>query len=209
MPVPIILTVDVEPNEAFTDPKKPIPWTGFEEGARATKEWHRTVRERTGRPFCVSWFLRMDPQIEGTYGSPLWPARTYRAQIDETIKRGDHWGVHTHAYRWDEKLGEWIVDHGNQEWVEHCIRMAFESYEKTFGKKCEAFRFGDRWMSNETMALLESLGVRCDLTPEPGFESIPTARGKRPFTGALPDYTQTPQMPYKPSLEDFRVPGNG
>jgi hypothetical protein len=209
MPIPIIFTVDVEPNEAFTDRSKPLPWTGFETGVRVTAGWRELVRERTGRPFCVSWFLRMDPQIEGTYGSPVWAAQTYRPLIDETLGLGDHWGIHTHAYRWDEGSKQWVIDHGNQKWVEHCIRMAFESYEKAFGKKAKTFRFGDRWMNNETMALLESLGVRCDLTPEPGFESIPTARGKRPFTGALPDYTRTPNMPYRPSREDFRVPGNG
>jgi hypothetical protein len=59
-------------------------------------------------------------------------------------------------------------------------------------------------MNNETMALLESVGVKFDLTIEPGKKAKPTLNSEELHTGSLPDYMRTPTLPYRPSRQDFR-----
>jgi hypothetical protein len=113
--------------------------------------------------------------------------------------------LHTHAWRWNERSNKWIVDHGDQSWINHCLHMSFDAYRKALGRHCLSFRFGDRWMSNDTMDTLDSLGVKFDLTIEPGRSGEPVI--SEAHTGTLPDYTATPTWPYRPARGNFRRPG--
>ena len=205
--IPVLVCVDVEPDEPFVDRNSPLPWTGFEAAAAILRQIRARAARVTGAPVRFNWFLRMDPQIAETYGTAEWAAGRYAQTWREFEREGDELGLHAHAYRWIADAGYWLVDHGNQEWVENCISVSFEAYRRAFGRNCLSFRFGDRWLSNQTVALLERLGARFELTVEPGFAAALSLRAKgRPFTGSIPDYRRAPRAPYRPSLADFRVP---
>ncbi|MEK6335951.1 MAG: hypothetical protein AABM67_13550 [Acidobacteriota bacterium] len=150
----------------------------------------------------------MDPQIEHTFGLSWWVAKRYREAINQLELAGDEIGLHTHAWRWEAGMHRWIADHGDQKWINHCIRSSFGAYRTAFGRSCLSFRFGDRWMNDETMDLLEFLGVKFDLTVEPGRKAKPGLVPEELHTGSLPDYTATPTLPYRPSRQDFRKPGH-
>jgi hypothetical protein len=146
----------------------------------------------------------MDPQIASTYGSSAWVVTRYGSLIENIKRAGDGIGLHMHAWRWDDSLNEWRADFASQDWVEFCVRMGFESFSKSLDERCLYFRFGDRWMNNETVRLIENLGARFDLTMEPGQ----TVAGiDEPFSGSFLDCSQVPQRPYRPSKTDFRRPG--
>lgn len=202
--IPVVMCIDVEPDERLIDPNVQKPWTGFE----LTYEFFSKLRLRleatTGSPVHFSWFFRMDPQIARTYGSAAWVVTRYSSLIEEIKRAGDALGLHIHAWRWNETVHEWIVDLASQEWVNHCIRMGFESFRGSLNQPCLYFRFGDHWMNNATLALVEKLGARFDLTLEPRQK-----RGHIPesFTGLFLDYSEVPQYPYQPSKTDFRKSG--
>jgi hypothetical protein len=61
-------------------------------------------------------------------------------------------------------------------------------------------------MSDATMGLLEALGVRYDLTPEPGQAAESSHRPGHVVTGCLPDYSDVPASPYRPARGDYRSP---
>ncbi len=204
--VPVIICVDIEPDEFFIERDLPRSWAGYEKAY-----WYfRSLRPRlvalTGNSVHYLWSIRMDPQIAETYGSSLWGTRQYAEFLQDCTEQGDMVGLHTHAYRWDKNLDSWVIDHGNQRWVEHCVRTAFQSFEAAFGYCCESFRFGDHWLNDQTVRLVENFGARFDLTLEPGQMSQPTAHPGNPFTGSLPDLTGVPRFPYRPSAADFRKP---
>src|SRR5262249_40908229 len=144
--------------------------------------------------------------IERAYGRPLWVADRYGAALEHMERAGDELGLHTHARRWDEALGKWVTDHGNQAWVEHCVDVSFKAYRTAFGRPCRSFRFGDRWMNDPTMGLLESLGAKFDLTLEPGMRAMPTLVPGELATGSLPDCRAVPRRPYRASQHDFVTP---
>jgi hypothetical protein len=202
--IPVVLCIDVEPVEREIDRVVAKDWDGVEETFRFLSDIRLALAAATGGPVKFSWFFRMDPQIADTYGDPSWVVRRYGKIIEQLERAEDELGLHTHAWRWNERFKRWVVDHGDQEWVERCLRMSFEAYRRAFGRSCYSFRFGDRWMNNATIDLLESLGVRFDLTVEPGIKPAPALVLEELHTGSLPDYTVTPRRPYRPAREDFR-----
>jgi hypothetical protein len=121
----------------------------------------------------------------------------------------DELGLHTHAWRWDDSLLRWVIDHGDQKWVEHCVQVSFDAFQDAFGRPCRSFRFGEHWMNNETMDLIERRGVDFELTVEPGRGSRPSISPWELHTGSFPDYTTAPSWPYKPSRQDFRTDKGG
>jgi len=202
------MCIDVEPDEREINSAIPEDWRGFEGTFKFFSDIRPRLEEATESPVSFSWFFRMDPQIEHTYGLSWWVAKRYGEAIKQLELAGDEIGLHTHAWRWDGVLQKWIVDHGNQKWIEHCLHTSSEAYRCAFGRLCHSFRFGDQWMNNETMGLLEALGVKFDLTIEPGREASPALFLEELHTGSLPDYTATPRWPYRPSREDFRKDGH-
>lgn len=201
-PVPFIFRIDVEPDERHVDRFNPLPWEGFERAFELLRSTREHIAAATGSPAHFVWLLRMDPQVAETHGAPQWVAERYGSHMRTLADDGDEIGLHTHAFRWLKERQRWGTDHADQAWVEHCVRMSFTAYQDAFGRQCTVFSFGDRWMSDATVHLLEALGVQFDLTVEPGHLASPSARSDD--TGTLPAYTDVPRHPYRPSYEDFR-----
>jgi hypothetical protein len=204
--IPVIMCIDVEPDERVVHRYDRVPWKGLELSYEFFSRLRSLLASATGSPVHYSWFFRMDPQVAETYGSAAWPVLHYSRYVEDFARNGDEIGLHTHAWRWDEPRKSWLADHGDPAWVEQCIRVSFESFHEALGRGCASFRFGDRWMSNATMELIESLGARFDLTLEPGHGATPFHTGDELYTGSIPDYTEVPQFPYRPSRADFRKP---
>lgn len=207
MKIPVIVCIDVEPDAREISACDPEVWTGFVPAYHFFSQLRPKLEAATRAPARFSWFLRMDPQIEHTYSSPSWIVERHPEIFRELESAGDELGLHTHAWRWDELSRKWVADHGSQQWIDHCVRTSFEAFQRALGRPCRSFRFGDRWMNDETMRLLEELGARFDLTIEPGCKA-PRVRNRRElFTGSLPDYRSVPRHPYRPSRSNFKEPG--
>ena len=199
--IPTLICIDVEPDGRLPGINSNSDWTGFEESLRLFEE----LRCRAGVEARFCWFVRMDPQVELVHGSAAWAIERYRVQIERLRSAGDEIGLHTHAWR---RVGEeWVIDHGDQGWVNECVQVSFDAYESAFGHACRSFRFGDHWMNDETFDLVESLGARYNLTVEPGVRASNGGVPGEAWTGSFPDYANCPREPYKPAREDFRIRG--
>jgi hypothetical protein len=58
-------------------------------------------------------------------------------------------------------------------------------------------------MNTATVNLAERLGLRFDLTIEPGLPPLPWRVPIELVTGRLPDFRRVPRIPYWPSGSDF------
>lgn len=203
--IPVLLMIDVEPDGLFIDRDSSVRWSGFERGFL----WMATMRERiaarTGRAAAFAWGFRLDAQIEAAYGHPDWALREYRECIDEFLLHDDAIGVHTHLFRWSDALAGWVMDQGDPAWVEHNVRLSVSTMNDCLGRQPDFFRFGDRWMSNAAMALLDELGVPFELSLEPGREGAPSLHPGKPSTGSVPSQRSVPRKPYRPSSANFRI----
>jgi hypothetical protein len=211
--IPVILCIDLEPDEFFVDRKDPKPWSGFEFAHDYLKTFRSRFEEATGHRVHFSWSLRMDPQVAIGYGSATWVADKYSAFLEEYRSLGDDLGIHVHTYRWSDKEGGWLDDCGNPEWVSECLRSSVESFKKVFGEPSRSLRFGNFWLSTQAINEAESLGLEFDLTVEPGLRPSPRSVGKPPRSvgkppksGPSPDYYRVPRVPYQPSRDDFHKP---
>ena len=207
--IPVILCIDVEPDPFLVNRFNPEPWVGYE----GTQGYLATMRTRfeeaTGSPVHYTWCFRMDPQVAESYGSQTWGVDRYPEFTKEIEQHGDELGTHTHAYRWLEDQQTWLDDLGNQDWINYCVEMSLDAHMKAFGQPCRTFRFGNFWMNNATLNLLEKRGIHYEMTVEPGlsphYPGILFEKGCS--IGARPDYRYVPRVPYEPSEADFLKPG--
>jgi hypothetical protein len=204
--IPIVLCIDVEPDEHKPHRSDGPSWSGFV----ASHAYLQSMRERlsiaTGAPVRYNWFFRMDPQIERVYGSLSYGVEAHREIVEELAVQGDQFGLHCHSYRWDPARSIWIEDMADQRWIDHCLDVGFQAFRDSFAAPCEVFRYGYYWMSTATMNRLEALGARYDLSVEPGL----TAVLRKPDTSA--DWVslgRVPRHPYQPAREDFRRVSHG
>ncbi len=202
--IPIILCIDVEPDPFLVNRSNPEPWDGYEGTQAYLSTMRARFEEATGSPVHFTWFFRMDPQVAESYGSPTWAVDRYPGFIKEMVNHRDELGTHPHAYRWIKDQQEWLEDLGNQDWVNYCVEMSMNAHFKAFGQPCKTFRFGNFWMNTPTINRLEQLGIRYDMTVEPGLPSYhPGPLGEGYSTGDRPDYCRVPRIPYEPSEKDF------
>ncbi|MBI4357832.1 MAG: hypothetical protein HY584_00910 [Candidatus Omnitrophica bacterium] len=204
--IPIMMCIDVEPDGFFIDRTKPLPWKGYEGAYHYFSELRPRLEALTDSPVHFNWFYRLDPQVAETYGSPEWPITNYPKLVEDFLKAGDEISLHSHAYRWEKKINNWIEDLGNQKWVNYCVEMGFETYKRLFNRICESFRFGAYWISAETINFAEGLGAKFDLTVEPGFRMSKRFFPGELYSAPLPNYDHVPQEPYRPSRTDFSRP---
>lgn len=202
----VVMCFDLEPEDRASLPRPggPISWGGVEETIEIVDSFRDRLTDLTGSPAHFAWFLRMDPAIEVLHGDASWAAQRFGPQLEALRRKGDTLGLHTHAHRWDEALDDWVVEHGDRAWMQHCLSTAFTAFAASFGEPCVVNRIGDWFMSNETMRELESRGVLVDLTVEPGQRPVETNTPEHAHTGRLPDYTRAELGPYRPSRHDFR-----
>lgn len=115
--IPMLICIDVEPDERTLAARARPDWTGFEESYEIFGRLRQRLEIATGSPPYFSWFLRMDPQITHTCGSAHWVVTRYPRLIENLHAAGDELGLHTHAWRWDEHSQGWIADFGDQNWI--------------------------------------------------------------------------------------------
>ncbi|HKO96210.1 MAG TPA: hypothetical protein VJU86_04420 [Pyrinomonadaceae bacterium] len=205
--IPVLFCIDVEPEDRKVHRHAPSDWLGVEECVEFFQNLRPRLAKATNSPVHFSWFLRMDPQIAQMHGSPDWAAIRYRSLLSQLETAGDEIGLHSHSWRWDEESHDWFADFGDPEWVDHCIASAFDAFRSSMNRRCKSFRFGDHWMSERGLDLLEKLGTEFDLTLEPG-QAAGTLLPDERFTGSFPDCRDMPQVPYQPSKDNFVETGS-
>ncbi len=202
--IPVILCIDAEPDARLIERGRPKVWEGYESAHSYFLNRRAEIENITGTDASYSWFFRLDPQIAEGYGRADWGVDYYKDWIQDYFRSGDEVGLHPHAFRLDDK--GWIADHGNQPWIEFCLDTAFEGFERNLGRPCRAFRFGDRWMNQDTMDYLENSGIDYNLTLEPGYPLQKNLCPDERVTGELPDTQKMPRFPYRPLANNYQIP---
>jgi hypothetical protein len=205
--VPVVLCVDVEPDPRVYDPSERPPWLGFESLLREMPALRDRIEVASGRPAKFCWFIRMDPQIEDTWGSAAWAADAYGDALAELMDGGDEIGLHSHTFRLDEGAGEWVADYGDASWSEHCLEVGLDAFEVAFGWPCQAHRAGDHYFTAPMLSVLADRQVRVDLSLEPGWSEMEgLGRDGERVSGTIPDYRALPADPYRATPASFPAP---
>ena len=204
--IPIVLAIDVEPDNRDDPPGSGVDATGF----RRTVEWLAALRPRledaTGGAVHFAWYARMDPQVTEQGGRPDALVAGAPDAVESIVAAADVIGLHTHAGRWDAARAVWVVDHADPAWIDHCVTSSAEAYRLRFGQPCREHRFGDRFTSPGILDRLAEQGVRVDLTPEPGQRGRRRPWGVRHATGVVPDYVREPRAAHRAGDRPLWIP---
>lgn len=198
--IPIVWMVDVEPaRRQIEEPE--AHWGGVPETVALLEQWRPALHDSTGAPVHFSWFWRADPQVDQIYGTADWGFIRYRHLLETTLERGDEHGIHPHFWRRLNPNDIWIDDYLDVAWMEHCVRVNFEAFERQVGYPPRTNRCGTRYLDSGTARLLDRMGIDIDVTVEPGVPSD-SFEANSPRT----DYTDALDFPYQPAEHDFLQP---
>jgi hypothetical protein len=203
--IPVVLLIDVEPDDFFIDRDEKVPWTGFERALEIMADLRPRLAHKTGHDAHFTWLVRADAQVAETYHSSAWAFEYYRQALESLLAAHDEVGLHVHAYRWDTKRKRWIDDYGNQEWVNHCVHLGVHAFERVFRCPPSSFSMGMDWTNQATIQLVSELGIRYEFSPILAKEVQPFPTYGT-FTGVAPDCSRIPQRPYQPSPTNFLAP---
>lgn len=204
VPTPVVLCIDCEPDPRLIDPRKAPDLTGFEQTYEFFRRWRDHASEVTGAPVHLSWFIRMDAQIERCYGTTTAVVDRHPNLFDGMAEAGDAIGVHPHAFRWDDANDTWFGDFATASWLVENLDLSIDGFARTFGRPPELLRYGDGILSDEVVARAEAAGVRYDLTLEPGRRARPLAEVGEWANELQPDWRRVPREPYLPDPSDYR-----
>jgi hypothetical protein len=207
-PLPLLICIDVEPDERQVDPDRPS-WAGFERLFERAGELRSRIASLADGPTVINWFVRADPQVAHVHGSAGWAFVHYADEWGKLRGQGDEIAIHAHAWRLEDDGTTWFIDHGNPAWVRQCVQLAIDSYRDAFGNGPNSSRGGDRFLNGEVIDLLERSGVTADLTVEPRMRAVAGVGDDARSTGSLPDYTTAPENAYHPAIADFLTPAAG
>jgi hypothetical protein len=193
--IPIILAIDVEPDNRHDPPGSGVDITGLRRTIDVLSALRPRLEAATEGPVVLTWFVRMDPQVAAQGNAPDALLAAAPDLVDAIEAAGDVIGLHTHAGRWDPGRRSWLADHADERWIDHCLDSGFEAFAARLGRPCREHRFGDRFSSPAVYRRLANLGAVVDLTPEPGQPSVRRASPIRYATGRIPSYARTARSP--------------
>jgi hypothetical protein len=139
----------------------------------------------------VTWFIRLDAQIEAFYGKADFFFTHYKSEIDELRNMGHEIGWHPHCYTQSEGVWKQNTDvSGVLKELSRCASLALDH-------GMESVRMGWGFHTNETIHFLANRGfaVDCSAIPRPKYAWEETNK----------DWSVTPCIPYFPYQSDYRI----
>jgi hypothetical protein len=210
-PVPAFLSIDVEPDGLELSRSVAASWTGYDLMIEFAEQLRSSLADRSGRMPNFGWYFRTDPQIGDIYGRPDYALAEYENDVARLAAAGDYFGVHAHTIRWSERQRRWVHDFADHDWIAQATRSALDAYARWNGSPAQRFRGGAGFLTNGIIEVAEQCGVKVDLTLELGVAlgftwwKVPSAIDNSPILGRYTDCSMAPRVPFRPSLDDFRI----
>lgn len=151
------------------------------------------IEDELGVKVPVTWFVRCDDSVEQCTGEISGLLRALDGFISRRIAIGDDFGLHPHLYEFQN--GKWVSEKNATKQCEQLERAAV-AWEAFFGSSPDLSRMGEAVMNNTLASGIEKLGIKCDSSALSGR--------KRFDNGFQFDWVNTPNLPYHPSLVDYR-----
>jgi hypothetical protein len=141
----------------------------------------------------VTWLVRVDGRIEVDSGDPTSAHAAAAHRLRDFVARGHELAWHPHAYV--RHNGRW-AQNTNAESVARELRL-YAPVARGLGLR--SVRMGWGFHTNETMHEIAAREFSVDSTAIP--------RPVYPWD-RLKDWSTTPERPYRPSRDDYRLPGS-
>lgn len=203
--IPTIWRIDVEPDQ-----HQPVvgqkPWGGFATTVALIDRLRGRLGDNSGRSVCPTWMLRMDPDIERCFGRTDFVVRRHADLFERLLARGDPLGIHVHHYRWNAERAVAFSDLADNSWTTHCLEVAADAFQRSFGKPVVRASHGGFFLNETVLDAAVELGIRLDLTVEPGLAPMTADKSLGSYvTAPSGNFVDCPRHPYYPSRRSFAI----
>ncbi|MFH1282523.1 MAG: hypothetical protein ABII27_02550 [bacterium] len=176
------LTVDIDPDNfdsSIFGSHNINSWRGADQCIANFKEKLSTLKDSQDLSPKITWFVRVDSELQQRYGSYTYLLERYKNEWEHFEANRDEIAWHPHE-----------ID----------IKKLDASYKALMAVRTNitAVRIGNAFHSNEFMKSLSSKGFLVDSTALPGRTRNDSERGF--------NWVSTPAYPYHPSIDDYRIP---
>ena len=190
MTVNLLFTIDVDNDGSQRDARAPLAWESI--GAiPAIKELFEAHRAS------LTWFVRADNQLSEVYGSASFLLQEHATLWSDLEHSGDELAWHPHLYEQTGSEKTWVAALDPDGCVNK-IQTIHAELERD-GFRFASVRIGEAFHCNATMRAVDALGLSVDSTAIPGVTRCDKSR--------VFDWGTTPNRPYHPSQDDYRIPG--
>jgi hypothetical protein len=201
--IKIVLSVDTDSDQYIGDRAGPgningkaiIGWKGLDKGKDLLADCVREVSDDLGINIPLTWFVRCDRQVETYHQDAAYLLKEYEPWWLSRQDFGDELQWHAHLYR--NENGFWKQESEPEQLAED-LEIGLTAFKQNWNTP-SAIRIGENYHSNELMSILDRMGLPLDSTALPG-------RNRQDEEKSI-DWTCTPNHPYIPSEEDYRIAG--
>ena len=170
----VILCVDADPDRPEYggmryDCRDKLTWRKLAELFDKIAALRESVLARFGVKLRVTWFIRADSQIREVYGDAGWSIKEFGDMWRDLSRTGNELAWHPHAWRWSDTAKCWYNEIVDTEYILESFDVGFRAFQEGLGRSPGSCRVGVSFHQNVTMAKLDSLGVKVDLSANPGL----------------------------------------
>jgi hypothetical protein len=154
-----------------------------------------------------TWLIRLDPDIERAFGRSDFPVRRYHDLFDRILNHSDVLGIHVHALRWNAQKEVVFSDYADETWARECLQVGASTFQNCFERPAEVMSFGGFFMCDSLLDVAVDLGIRADVSVEPGLLPIHDNVSFGAYsTAPSANFVRCPRLPYYPSRRAFDLP---
>lgn len=206
-----ILCVDADPDRPEYggmryDCRGKLTWKKLPELADKVTALRESILERFGVKLRVTWFIRSDSQISEIHGDAGWSIKEFWDMWKGLSRAGDELAWHPHAWRWSDVTRCWYNEIADTAYILDSYDVGFRAFREGLGHSPASCRVGINFHNNDTMAKLDALGVKVDLSGHPSLKLYYA----RPEVGGPVqegfDWSRTAPEPYHPAKDDYQRP---
>jgi hypothetical protein len=164
----------------------------------------REDMSKRGASLRLTWFIRADLQIRAIYGDAGWSVRQFENMWRDVSEAGDELAWHPHAWRWSDSRKCWYNETRDTNYIIASYEAGFEAFTRVLGFPPAASRAGINFHNDHSIAKLDEMGIKTDLSGHSGLAQYYTKRKVgNPIREGF-DWSRAPIEPYHPSTDDYQ-----
>ncbi len=205
----VVIGCDTDPDRDYflnDTPSDSLGWRGMLEGIPRAKEKLATLTDSDGHAPVFTWLLRVDHQVKEIHGAYNHVLAANHDFLLEVEKSGDELGWHPHFWCYDENKKAWRQNHEDTDWQLTMLAEAHAAFQEVLPGRPVSARMGWGYHNNRTMAALDKLGIKVELSGLPGLRILP-AKNSGPLSNFF-DWHNSPDHCYRPSAANYRRPAS-
>lgn len=195
-PLEVFVSVDLDPDPQGDATSNALSWAAVDDICPRIADVLSSTRGDDHQAATATWFVRSDDRVAAAHdGHAGWLVEHLKPLLTDRQSLGDCVGWHPHIEA--RASGGWANAADSTAMPGILERGAAAFRAQGFEPRCT--RMGGNAGSKDILSVLEQLGVHVDSSAMPG-----RARNDEVFGF---DWTTTPARPYRPSMADYRLPG--